>query len=82
MDEVVSRSEGRDLIMCTLSSDELAIVDWDLGGCSYFEDAIDWKPGLRVARLWAHGNGTNDILSLSRFVKASREYTRCKFTLI
>lgn len=81
---MLSENLHRDLVICTLRSGELAVVDWDRGGLSYDANqrATEWNPGLRLSRLWVQDSAKDTTNSLGRFVKASREYTPCKFDLI
>ena len=70
----------RDIIMCCLNSGQLAVVDWDLGGCHNggsvaSHDAIDWKPGLRTVRFWAQSPRPRlGLTAPGRFIRASKEY--------
>jgi hypothetical protein len=66
---------SRDIILCTLDSGNLVIVDWDLGiepGSGSGGDSC--LPGLRIANIIRLANPGKDVKSLGRFIKVSEEY--------
>ena len=64
---------SRDVILCTLDTGILAVVDWDLGVESD-SGGDSWLPGLRVANTIRLADVGRDVNSLGHFIKVSVEY--------
>jgi hypothetical protein len=64
---------SRDIILCTLDTGNLAIVDWDLG-IESDSGGDSCLPGLRIANVINLAKPGKDVKSLGHIIKVSEEY--------
>jgi hypothetical protein len=71
--ENVDQKAYTDLILCTVDTGELMVVEWMHGPCN--ETGEKWSnPGLCVTRLIRQAKPGKDTGALGRFIKVSEEY--------